>query len=89
MDITQQLLYNNRYTICLRYIMRTMSISLTEELYEKIKRMIPSKQVSKFIASAATRELKAKEDYLKACYIEADQDEILKTELDEWDLFHD
>ena len=43
--------------------MRTMSISLTEELYEKIKRMIPSKQVSKFIASAATRELKAKEDY--------------------------
>ncbi len=69
--------------------MRTMSISLTEELYEKIKRMIPSKQVSKFIASAAIKELKAKEEYLKACYLEADQDEVLNAELDEWDQIHD
>ena len=69
--------------------MRTMSISLTEELYERIKHMIPSKQVSKFISSAVTKELHAKEEYLKACYIEAANDAERNAELDEWDQIHD
>ena len=69
--------------------MITMSISITEILYDRIKRMIPSKQVSKFVASAVTKELKAKEDYLRACYIEAANDKERNAECDEWDRIHD
>lgn len=69
--------------------MKTMSISITEILYDRMKRMIPSKQVSKFVASAVAKELAAKEDYLKACYIEAANDKERKAECDEWDKIHD
>ena len=69
--------------------MRTMSISIEDELYEKLKYMIPTKQISKFVTKAVGRELSVQEDILKAAYLAAANDKEREEELREWDKLND
>ena len=43
------------------YIMKTMSISLQEGLYERLKHSVPSKKISKFVSHAISAELERKD----------------------------
>lgn len=69
--------------------MRTMSISLSEDLYDKLKHYIPSKKISKFVSSAITKELEKKEQDLILAYENAEKDEQRQNILNEWDAIDD
>lgn len=69
--------------------MRTMSISLSEDLYDKLKHSIPSKKISKFVSSAITKELEKKEQDLILAYEKAEKDEQRQNLLNEWDDIDD
>lgn len=69
--------------------MRTMSISLQESLYEKLKHTIPSKKISKFVSQAISIELKKKEKELVLAYETAEQNTDRQEILNEWDLVDD
>ena len=66
--------------------MRTLSISLSEELYEKLKLQVPTKHVSKFVANAIDNELSAKTKLLRDAYIAARNDKVRNQEIEEWDV---
>lgn len=65
--------------------MRTMSISLNETLYDKLKYMIPSKKISNFVSNAIAKELEKKELELTLAYKDAEQDNERQNLLKEWD----
>ena len=53
--------------------MKTMSISLQENLYERLKHSVPSKKISKFVSVAISNELARTEEELSLAYNEAEQ----------------
>ena len=69
--------------------MRTISISLQESLYEKLKHTIPSKKISKFVSQAISIELEKKEKELVLAYEAAEQNADRQEILNEWDLVDD
>lgn len=69
--------------------MRTMSISLQESLYERLKHSIPSKKVSKFVSSAISHELERMEKELSLAYEEAEHSKERNELLNEWDAIDD
>ena len=69
--------------------MRTMSISLNETLYDKLKYMIPSKKISNFVSNAIAKELEKKELELTLAYKDAEQDNERQNLLKEWDSIDD
>jgi hypothetical protein len=62
-----------------------MSISITDELYEKVKHIVPAKKISKFVTLAISKELDAKEEALRNAYIAAEHETQRQEELQEWD----
>jgi hypothetical protein len=69
--------------------MRTMSISLQENLYERLKHSVPSKKISKFVSNAIFNELTRQEEELALAYEEAEQNSQRQELLNEWDLIDD
>lgn len=69
--------------------MRTMSISISDELYDKLKHIVPAKKVSNFVSLAINKELEAKEKELKMAYLAAENDQDRQNELEEWDSIDD
>ncbi|WP_341758036.1 hypothetical protein [Candidatus Tisiphia endosymbiont of Ditula angustiorana] len=69
--------------------MKTMSISLNETLYDKLKYMIPSKKISNFVSNAIAKELEKKELELTLAYKDAEQDNERQNLLKEWDAIDD
>jgi hypothetical protein len=69
--------------------MRTMSISLQESLYERLKHSVPSKKISNFVSNAISNELFRKEEELALAYEEAEQSSGRQELLNEWDLIDD
>lgn len=69
--------------------MRTMSISLNEILYNKLKYMIPSKKISNFVSNAIAKELEKKDLELTLAYKDAEQDNERQKLLKEWDAIDD
>jgi hypothetical protein len=69
--------------------MRTMSISLQESLYERLKHSVPSKKISKFVSNAISNELTRQEEELALAYEEAEQNSQRQELLNEWDLIDD
>ena len=68
---------------------RTMSISLQESLYERMRQSIPSKKISKFVSEAILHELELKEKELILAYKEAEQNKTRQKFLQEWDEIND
>ena len=69
--------------------MRTMSNSIDEKLYERLKHIVPSKKVSRFVSIAIDKELTKCQQDLKAEYLAAEQDSTRNKELIEWDQLND
>jgi predicted DNA-binding protein len=65
--------------------MKTLSISLEDQLYEKLKQNTPPKKISKFIATIIKQELDKQENELANFYIQAEQNNERNIELNEWD----
>jgi len=65
--------------------MRTMSISLQESLYERLKHSIPSKKISKFVSKAISHELERMEKELALAYKEAEQNPKRNELIKEWE----
>lgn len=86
---------NNYYTIAALTIlinditMRTLSISLQESLYDRLKHSIPSKKISQFVSNAISHELARKEEELTRAYQEAEKANDRQELLNEWDLAND
>jgi predicted CopG family antitoxin len=64
--------------------MRTICITINDELYLNLKHSVSSRQMSKFVCEAV-REKLTKEEELYQAYLEASQDEEIEKELKEWD----
>lgn len=69
--------------------MRTMSISLKDSLYERLKLSIPSKKISKFVCQAIEHELEARESALSSAYLEAEKDMERQELIREWEEIDD
>lgn len=69
--------------------MRTMSISIDDRLYDKLKHFVPSKQISRFVSQAIYKELMKEEELLRKDYLAAEQDQHRNEELKEWDQVND
>ncbi len=65
--------------------MRTMSISIQEALYEKLKHSVPSKKISFFVSKAISHELERKEEELSLAYQESEKNSQRQELLNEWD----
>jgi len=68
--------------------MRTISITMSEDLYYKLKHSVSSRQISKFVSEAVKEKLSKKEEILYQAYLEASKDEELEKELKEWDVLN-
>lgn len=65
--------------------MRTMSISVEDELYERLKHSVPSKKISQFVSKAILQELTEIEKELSLAYEEAEASKERNILLTEWD----
>ncbi len=64
--------------------MRTLSITMQEELYYRLKRLVPQRQVSKFVTQAVEEKLDEKREELYNSYREAYQDQDREAEIKVW-----
>ena len=69
--------------------MKTMSISLQENLYERLKHFVPAKKISSFVSAAIVKELNNKEEQLSLAYQAVEKDQDRQALLNEWDLIDD
>jgi metal-responsive CopG/Arc/MetJ family transcriptional regulator len=65
--------------------MRTMSVTIDDKLYERLKRTVPLRQVSKFVTKAIEEELTKTTNHLHEAYLEAAQDTDREKAIKEWE----
>lgn len=68
-----------------RLQMRTLSITIDEKLYDRLKQAVPTRGISAFVGEAVTAHLSQKEDTLYQAYQEACNDHARTIEMKEWD----
>ncbi len=65
--------------------MRTLSITISDELYNNLKHNVASQKISKFVSEAVSEKLTKKTEALYHSYLEASQDTDRETELKDWE----
>jgi len=65
--------------------MRTLSITISDELYNALKHTASPRQMSKFVSEAVKEKLRTKNEELYLAYLEASLDQEREEELKEWD----
>lgn len=65
--------------------MKTMSISIDEELYEKLKHSVPNKKISMFVSKVISNALEIEERELRLAYVASENDSARQEELRDWD----
>ncbi len=65
--------------------MRTLSITINDELYNSLKHTVPARKISKFVSEALAEKLVQKNEKLYKAYLEASQDHERETDLRDWD----
>lgn len=65
--------------------MRTLSVTLANDLYDRLKHTVPSRRVSKFVSDAVEVKLNEQTDDLDKAYLAACQDHEREDVLKEWD----
>ena len=64
--------------------MQTMSITIDEKLYRRLKRTAGQRGMSQFIAEAVREKLRSSEDELYKEYLAAQRDDERRQVLDDW-----
>ncbi|OJW49134.1 MAG: hypothetical protein BGO67_11265 [Alphaproteobacteria bacterium 41-28] len=72
----------------MEFTMRTLSITISEDLYDNLKHTVSSRQISKFVSEAVKEKLCKKNEELYQAYLEASQDLEREQELKEWDILN-
>lgn len=65
--------------------MKTLSVTLADDLYDRIRHAVPPRRVSKFISEAVEVKLKEQTDDLYKAYLAASQEEEREDILTDWD----
>lgn len=65
--------------------MRTLSITMSDDLYAILKHTVASRKISKFVSDAIAEKLDKKRELLYQAYLEADHDIEREKELKDWD----
>lgn len=66
--------------------MRTLSITMSDDLYDSLKHTVASRKISKFVSEAVAEKLNKKREILYQAYLEASHDVEREKELNDWDL---
>jgi metal-responsive CopG/Arc/MetJ family transcriptional regulator len=61
-------------------------VSLPDNLYARMKAVIPARQRSKVVAGLLEEEVRRREQELYECALAVEQDEQLRAEMAEWDV---
>lgn len=61
-------------------------VSLSNDLYARMKAVIPARQRSKVVADLLEVEVRRRERELYECALAVEQDEQLRAEMADWDL---
>ncbi len=64
--------------------MRTLSVTISDRLYDNLKHTVSSRQISKFVCQAVEEKLNQKRDVLYQAYMDASQDPERLQELKIW-----
>lgn len=64
--------------------MHTLSITLPDDLYDRVKRLVPQRRVSKFVAHAIEEKLDQQREELYLAYLEASKDQEREAEIQQW-----
>lgn len=82
-------MYNVNYLLKRREgTMKTLSVTLADDLYNRIKHTVPSRRVSKFVSEAVEVKLKEQTDDLYKAYLAASQDGDREAILKDWDTIN-
>jgi predicted CopG family antitoxin len=65
--------------------MKTLSITMNDDLYSDLKDAIAPGQISKFVSDAIKSRLEKQREALMQAYKEASEDEAREAELEDWD----
>lgn len=65
--------------------MRTLSITMSDDLYDVLKHTIASRKISSFVSEAVEEKLNKKRELLYQAYLEASHDVEREKELNNWD----
>lgn len=65
--------------------MKTLSITMDDDLYKSLRVQVPAGQISKYINQAVKSRIEEEQAALLQAYIEAAQDEERNAEIEEWD----
>lgn len=65
--------------------MRTLSVTISDDLYNCLKHAVASQKISKFVSEAVTEKLNKKREDLYQAYLEASQDPEREKDLKDWD----
>ena len=65
--------------------MHTISVILNDNLYQKLKAIVPNRKISKFVAEAVNEKLSQKSAALHKAYMEAYKDKDRNKECKLWD----
>ena len=68
--------------------MRTLSVVLADDLYDRIKHSVPSRKISKFVSEAVEVKLQDQTNKLYNAYLEASKDRDREEDLEEWDTIN-
>lgn len=66
--------------------MRTLSVTISDDLYASLRHAVASRKISKFVSEAVNEKLNKKREELYQAYLEASQDLDREEELKDWDV---
>lgn len=66
-------------------IMKTLSITLADDVYDRIKHIVPPRKISKFISEAVEVKLNEQTDALYNAYLSASQESDREDVIKDWD----
>ena len=66
--------------------MRTLSVTISDELYDSLRHTVPSRQVSKFVSEIIAESLAKKRESLYQAYLAASEDKDREAEINNWDV---
>ncbi len=68
--------------------MRTLSVTVSDALYDNLKHAVSSRKISKFVSEAVEEKLNRKTEALRQAYVEASHDSQRVSELKIWDAIN-
>jgi hypothetical protein len=66
--------------------MRTLSVTISDELYDRLKQTVSPRAISKFVSAVLTESLSKEREMLYQAYLDASKDADREADLNDWDI---